>query len=140
MREIFLAFNIPGEPVAFARSGGNGSIRFTPKKQRSHAGVIKHFAEQAMFSQECEMTDRPLALTITVTYSQPTSWSKKKKAATIFKTSKPDADNLAKLVMDACNQLVWKDDAQIAVLTVQKAYGDKPGTTVKVEFLSGEKE
>ena len=27
-----ICFTIPAEPIAFARSGGNGSIRFTPKR------------------------------------------------------------------------------------------------------------
>ncbi len=141
-RRLMLSFFIPGEPVAFARSGGNGKIRFTPKKQRSHTGVIKQFAMEALKNyQVSKPTDLPLALTVTTTYVQPQSWSKKKKAETIFKTSKPDVDNLAKLVMDACNEIIWMDDAQIAVLTTQKSYGDGvSGTHVKVEFLDGEVE
>jgi Holliday junction resolvase RusA-like endonuclease len=40
-----------------------------------------------------------------------------------FFDGKPDADNLAKAVMDALTQLqVWKDDSQVAVLHVQKFY------------------
>lgn len=141
IRQNFLVFTIPGEPVAFARSNSNGRVRFTPKKQRSHAGVIKQFAQEAMNKyKNGEPTSQPLAVSITVTYLQPKSWSAKKKAATIFKTSKPDVDNLAKLVMDGCNQLVWVDDAQIAQLTVQKAYSTVASTTVKVDFLSGDAE
>lgn len=143
VRAHFVDFFIPGDPVAFARSGGGKSgVRFTPKKQRTHAGTIKHFALEGMKKYNNERpTGQPLALTVTVTYPQPKSWSKKKKAETIFKTSKPDVDNLAKLVMDACNNLVWLDDAQVAYLIVQKAYNDgMPGTHVKVEFLSGEAE
>lgn len=38
----------------------------------------------------------------------------------------PDADNLAKAVMDALTQCGWhwRDDAQVAVLTVVKAYSE----------------
>ena len=35
-------------------------------------------------------------------------------------TFKPDADNEAKLVMDALNGLVWADDAQVVDLHVVK--------------------
>lgn len=39
---------------------------------------------------------------------------------------KPDADNLAKAVMDALTQCgwFWVDDAQVAVLTVVKSYNE----------------
>ena len=39
---------------------------------------------------------------------------------------KPDADNLAKAVMDALTQCgwFWRDDCQVAVLTVVKGFGE----------------
>ena len=42
---------------------------------------------------------------------------------------KPDADNLAKAVMDALTQCgwFWIDDAQVAVLTVVKSYAECAG-------------
>lgn len=33
---------------------------------------------------------------------------------------KPDVDNIAKIYLDACNGLLWKDDASISKLTVEK--------------------
>ena len=46
-----------------------------------------------------------------------------------YHTGKPDADNLAKAVMDALTQCgwFWADDAQVAVLTAIKRYGDTTG-------------
>ncbi len=35
-------------------------------------------------------------------------------------TRKPDADNIAKSVMDALNGMAWEDDAQVTELTVRK--------------------
>ena len=40
-----------------------------------------------------------------------------------YHTSRPDADNLAKSVMDALSNLgVWKDDCQVSCLSVTKFY------------------
>jgi Holliday junction resolvase RusA-like endonuclease len=41
---------------------------------------------------------------------------------------KPDADNLAKAVMDAMTQLgIWEDDSQVVRLDVGKVYATRPG-------------
>jgi Holliday junction resolvase RusA-like endonuclease len=44
-----------------------------------------------------------------------------------WKPSKPDGDNVAKLVLDAMNKLVWRDDSQVVLLEVLKmiAAGDE---------------
>ncbi len=57
--------------------------------------------------------------------------------APIWFTGKPDADNLAKAVMDALTTLgMWKDDSQVAKLTSVKAYAtDKPGCDVTIEEM-----
>lgn len=49
-------------------------------------------------------------------------------------THKPDADNIAKLVMDALNGVAYADDAQVTKLTVKKdKRTEKPDiTTVQV--------
>jgi Holliday junction resolvase RusA-like endonuclease len=53
----------------------------------------------------------------------------------IFRTKKRsvDIDNLAKLVLDACNDFVWNDDSQIDQLHIEVERGvDEPRT----EFLA----
>ncbi len=48
-------------------------------------------------------------------------------------TKKPDADNLAKAVLDAMTMLgFWKDDSQVASLLVMKQYGYYQGVVVEV--------
>lgn len=50
---------------------------------------------------------------------------------------KPDCDNCAKAVLDALTQLrMWSDDGQVAILNIEKEYGDKPGCTIVVEALT----
>jgi Holliday junction resolvase RusA-like endonuclease len=128
-----IAFQIPGEPVAFARSGGNGKIRFTPKRQRDFMALVKLAAASAM--DGAPPIEGPVEMVLRANYTVPTSWPKKRRDAAHWRTSKPDADNIAKLVADAINEIVFRDDAQIAALTVQKVYGPLAGVTVSVSPL-----
>ena len=50
-------------------------------------------------------------------------------------TARPDADNLAKAVLDALTQLggFWKDDSQVAVLAIYKDYGNQAGAFVEIK-------
>ena len=45
---------------------------------------------------------------------------------------KPDADNLAKAALDACNGIIWRDDALICSLLVKKRYAAYPCLEIKV--------
>jgi Holliday junction resolvase RusA-like endonuclease len=128
-----IAFHIPGEPVAFARSGGNGTIRFTPKRQRDFMALVHLAASRAMGKEE-PLID-PVEMVVRAVYLVPRSWPKKKADAAWWRASKPDADNLAKIISDAINTIVFVDDAQIASLTVQKMYGPIAGVTVSVAAL-----
>lgn len=116
-----LAIEIPGEAVPFARAGSNGKRRFTPPKQAKAMQDIKLFAIRAMAGQG--PLEGPLEMNVRATYLVPASWSQKKKDAAVWKSSAPDADNLAKLTKDSLNKIAYQDDAQIASLTVQKRYG-----------------
>ena len=48
-------------------------------------------------------------------------------------TKKPDADNLAKAILDALNGVAYPDDAQIVKLTVRKRYGEADMVHVLIE-------
>jgi Holliday junction resolvase RusA-like endonuclease len=129
----FVAFVVPSEPVAFARSGGKGKIRFTPKRQRDFMSLVKLAAHQAMNGQP--PLAGPIELRIRAVYRVPTSWSKKRAAGVRWRIARPDADNIAKLVADSCNEIIFRDDAQVANLIVQKTYGAISGVTVSVSIL-----
>jgi Holliday junction resolvase RusA-like endonuclease len=48
--------------------------------------------------------------------------------------SKPDADNLAKLVLDVLSRLGWwGDDAQVSTLIAHKRYSVRPGVFVRLD-------
>lgn len=53
-----------------------------------------------------------------------------------YRTSKPDTDNLVKLLKDVMTDLhFWKDDAQVASEVIEKYWADIPGIYVKVESI-----
>lgn len=49
-------------------------------------------------------------------------------------TSRPDAENLAKGLLDAWNGVLWVDDEQVIRLLIEKQWviGDRPGVAVTV--------
>lgn len=128
-----ISFTIPGEPVAFARSGGNGTVRFTPKKQRDFMALVRLSAYQAMDGMP--PFEGPLFMEVTAQYLVPKSWPKAKAADAFWRVSKPDVDNIAKLVADSLNEVVYQDDAQVSRLIVQKNYSDVAGVSVRIASL-----
>jgi Holliday junction resolvase RusA-like endonuclease len=67
------------------------------------------------------------------------SWNKERQLDAImgisYPTVKPDYDNVAKLVGDSLNGILWMDDSQIVQATLEKRYGLVPGMRLEVEFL-----
>lgn len=64
--------------------------------------------------------DAPLQVRITIWILKPKSKPRK----FCWPTSKPDADNYAKLILDALNGVLWRDDSLVVRLFVEKAYCD----------------
>lgn len=81
--------------------------------------------------------DGPVHLTIRFYFPRPKSHFRKagiKDTAPSMVTTKPDADNAAKAVMDALTTLgLWQDDAQVTGLLVRKLYADgHPGAAIEI--------
>lgn len=109
--------------AAVSKKTGRAFV-FTPQATVNYEGMLRDAAGKEMAGRE------PFAGAIEVVvlaqFMPAASWSKKKREAAlrgeILPTKKPDADNLLKC-LDACNQIVWRDDAQIVTATVLKRYG-----------------
>ena len=53
-----------------------------------------------------------------------------------YKTTKPDTDNLQKLLKDVMTSLgYWTDDALVASEIIEKFWADTPGIYIKIEEL-----
>lgn len=57
----------------------------------------------------------------------------------ILPTKKPDADNIAKIILDGLNHVAWEDDTQVVEMMVTKRYGAEPMVAVIVESIDAER-
>lgn len=72
-----------------------------------------------------EWGNRPCApagvpVTVRILTTRPMPKSRPKRIVTEPDVYKPDADNIAKLVLDALNGIAWSDDTQVTGLYVYK--------------------
>ena len=68
-------------------------------------------------------------------FAYPATRAARKKITSIYRTAVPDLDNCIKLVFDALNGIVYKDDSQIAVVCAQKIFGPTNSTYIEVTKL-----
>ena len=134
---MLIRFTVPGQPVPWSRAGAKGKARFTPLKQRNQAAIIKDFGEQAM--EDRAPVDAPVELSVLCVFPWPKTISKKRRQVPScqWKISKPDVDNLVKVVKDALQGVCWIDDSRVCSEHVWKKYGDKPGVHIEWRTLDG---
>lgn len=82
----------------------------------------------------------PLQLELTFVYPPLKSWTKAKmkqleNGEVIYKTTKPDNDNLQKNIADILNGLVYADDALVSISVVKKIYGFTPRIEIVIKTL-----
>ena len=88
--------------------------------------MIKGLAYGAMAGRP--LFEGPVELTVEVFRNHPKSWTQgaRDSARGFFCMGKPDVDNLVKLIGDAFNETVWKDDSQISDLVVRRRFTEHP--------------
>jgi len=134
-----IKFIIPGDVVPWARAGGGKTVvKFTPKRQRDYMGMIRAEAHEQMRHFSGPLLG-PLQLKITAVYLWPKATTKARLNAVdgAWKTTKPDADNVTKIVKDAMNSIAYVDDAQVCFSSCWKLLGPKAGLIVEVISLEG---
>lgn len=130
-----LVFTIPGDPVAKQRPRHTRAGRtYTPQKTVNFEALVAMCAQ----AEGARPLEGALAVDIHVARTYPQSWSKKRRLEH-YDTRKPDADNVAKSITDALNGIAYRDDAQIARLTVTKCMTSGPAQiVVTVKHLRAE--
>lgn len=109
---------------------------YTPTKTSSFEEKVK-WAFKSKYNIETELSTKPFKAKIIAMFRPPESISKNKKEELLYSeyTKKPDADNIAKIVLDSLNGLAYKDDNQISELLVLKHYSDENKIIVKLEEI-----
>jgi len=134
---MVINFEVPGEPTGkgrprFVRQTGR---TYTPEKTATYENLVKVKCQLAADGYTFP-DDAKIGIGITAFFGIPVSASRRKKQAmldgVIRPSKKPDADNILKIIADACNGLAYRDDAQICFATVEKHYAEVPGVIVKI--------
>lgn len=123
-----------GRPRAVRRGAGVGV--FTPQKTRDYEANLRAAAQAAMNGEPPTLA--MLSVVITAYMPIPASMPKRLRAGIptgdVRPAKKPDIDNLVK-VLDALNEVVWKDDSQIVECQVAKFYDERPRFVIAVTEL-----
>lgn len=124
---------IPGEPRPLQRHRHSAGRAYDTQANIDAKALIQGYAFIAMrTANHRTLFGGPLHLTLHFGLTRP----KTIPASRTWPDSKPDIDNLIKLVCDACNGVVWIDDAQIVDCSAQKRYDKTPHTMIVVRQLT----
>jgi len=142
-----LTILIPGPPHAQGRPRAaviNGHARlYAPAKSRNWKATAREHARAAM-RRAGEML--PFSSTVAVDWiavcQRPRStYRKRSPRGRELRHQKPDADNIAKAILDAFNGVVFDDDSQVAVMSGCKltgAQGEGAYTLVRIREVVAE--
>jgi Holliday junction resolvase RusA-like endonuclease len=149
MRELVVV--IPGEPHGQGRPrsrivtphiGQPFVSHYDPPTSRSWKAKAEHHYGEALRAAGATLpfvVDGPVAVEIEAVSECPRSaWRKRVPVARRWRVGKPDPDNVVKAILDAGNALLWRDDAQVARLVVDRwtgAQGEAPYVRVVVRAL-----
>ena len=130
-----IEIRMDGQPI------GKGRPRFSRKSGTAYTpDKTARYEERLAWAAQIVMAGRPLLegpLTVAVLAfmeipaSKPARWKDAAIAGSIRPTTKPDVDNIAK-ILDGLNRIVWRDDAQIVHLAVTKRYSHRPRLEISV--------
>jgi Holliday junction resolvase RusA-like endonuclease len=127
---MFRANGMPkGQPRPRAFVRGNRAAVYDPGTAEGWKGDVA----RACAELEGKALHTPLSVTLTFYMPRPkghyrTNGTLKPAAPVYMHDSKPDADNLAKAVLDALTGIrAWLDDDQVCELTIRK-YWEQPQT------------
>ena len=136
-------FEVPGAAVPQGRPRlttiGGHARAYDPPKSRAYKCYVRECAVN-----QCRLDLNNLYLgavnfKVTEYRTIPQSWSKVQRLkaldGVIKPVTKPDTDNILKIIKDALNGVFWKDDAQVVHDEITKVYAETPRVIVEVEYL-----
>lgn len=121
---MLLKIDLPPTPLERARKGKHGF--YTPKRSANFKTSFQRIVRSVIGNQP--PLEVPLAVKIRFYFKAPM------KPKFIHHAVRPDADNCCKSVLDAGNQLLWKDDALIFDLHASKLYDYTGHSRIEIEI------
>ena len=136
-----VVFTVKGEPKGKGRPRftKSGHI-YTPSGTSSYESLVgfsyRNSARGYKFTS-------PVRVTVRAFHKPPKGKSKRVVEdmlnGRILPTKKPDADNVAKIVLDGLNKVAWEDDTQVVEMMVIKRYAEEPMVAVTIEEIDAQR-
>lgn len=130
-------FEIPGKIIGKGRPRLNsytGAV-YTPTRTKDYENLVMQYfmIKYPKFKQ----LEGRVSIEIVANFEVPKSTKKQDKILMlenkINPIKKPDIDNIVKIILDAMNEIAFKDDTQITKLNVEKKYSETESVFVKIE-------
>ena len=126
---------IPGKPLGKQRPRVlKTGIAYTPKETVNYETFVKMLYLEKYAGKK--PFEGPVSMLISAFYQIPKSASKGRREAMarhhILPTTRPDIDNIAKIIMDALAGVAYQDDKQVTSCAVNKLYSHEPKVVVDV--------
>ena len=123
------SFFVEGKPQGKARPRFSRGHTYTPK-------TTVEYEKKIASAYNGDMLCGALWLDVTAFFGVPKSYTKKQKEAIKngdLPQKKPDADNIAKVVLDALNGVAYEDDKQVVRVTISKVYSfEEEGLEIEI--------
>lgn len=119
------------------------------KGERVVGGYIHHYKKKNVAAAEAilrdallpyvpavPITDQPIMLSVFWIFPYPKIAKKHLPGEKRWKITRPDTDNLNKLLKDVMTDMgFWKDDALISLEEIVKVYDDEPGILIRIDIM-----
>lgn len=131
-----ITFSVPGDPVPQPRpritTRGSHGHAYTPASHPIHA-YRQAIAAAAREAGATPSDAAPITLIVDLVFARPKShYRKSGLKPDAPRLPRPDCSNCLKGIEDALNGVAWVDDSQIGRVVIEKTYGERPGTTVRI--------
>lgn len=131
-----ITFEIKGTPIPLERARHGKGRTYDTARNKSAKEAVAWEGRAAMGSQK--PFKGPVKMRVACLFEWPKSYTKSRRQRCYgnMKDTKPDLDNLVKLVKDALNGIFYDDDSQVCEITATKFFtSQEPCTRVMVEPL-----
>ena len=128
-KELILSLTIPMQPIPKARPRVVGKHTYTPKRTKDAEAIV---ATHVSSKYKGEILPDPIGVSIIFIHKRPKNL---KGTDRVPKSTRPDGDNLVKLVTDAIEGVVYRNDGQICYWHIEDWYGkpkESPFVDLKV--------
>jgi Holliday junction resolvase RusA-like endonuclease len=136
---VTIRITVPGEPVPWKAAKivrrGKFAQGVSPDAMKDAQADVRFQAMRAMEGRELLQGQVTLYVGVYRTKGMPKSKVKRAQAeaGTLRPTTRPDLDNMVKLVSDSLNGIVYRDDSQIVGLTAAKMWSETPRVEIQVQ-------